>query len=74
MVVAERLRKRVETYDFPSADGGAPLHVTISVGVTEFDAESAYAPTEIIRAADRALYQSKEKGSNRVSAAAPKAG
>jgi diguanylate cyclase (GGDEF)-like protein len=67
LVVAERLRKRVEGYEFPSInDGGGALHVTISVGVTEFDAESAYAPTEIIREADRALYQSKEHGRNRV--------
>jgi diguanylate cyclase (GGDEF)-like protein len=64
LVVAERLRKRVEGHEFPGNDG--PLHVTISVGVTEFDAESAYAPTEIIRDADRALYQSKEHGRNMV--------
>jgi diguanylate cyclase (GGDEF)-like protein len=67
LVVAERLRKRVEEFEFPaSKDGAGALHVTISVGVTEFDAESAYAPTEIIREADRALYQSKEHGRNRV--------
>ena len=74
LVVAERLRRKVETCDFPSADGGAALHVTISVGVTEFDPESAYAPSEIVRDADRALYQSKEKGRNRVTAAAPRKG
>jgi diguanylate cyclase (GGDEF)-like protein len=71
-VVAERLRKRVETFAFPSSDGGAALHVTISVGVTEFEAESAYAPTEIIREADRALYQSKERGRNMVTVSAPR--
>jgi diguanylate cyclase (GGDEF)-like protein len=71
-VVAERLRKRVETFAFPSSDGGAALHVTISVGVTEFEAESAYAPSEIIREADRALYQSKERGRNMVTVSAPR--
>jgi diguanylate cyclase (GGDEF)-like protein len=71
-VVAERLRKRVETHPFPSFDGGAALHVTISVGVTEFEAESAYAPSEIIREADRALYQSKERGRNMVTVSAPR--
>jgi len=74
LVVAERLRKRVEGFAFPSADGGEPLHVTISVGVTEFDPESAYAPSEIIRDADRALYQSKDKGRNRVTVSAPRKG
>jgi diguanylate cyclase (GGDEF)-like protein len=72
LVVAERLRRKIETFAFPSADGSAPLHVTISVGVTEFDPESAYAPSEIVREADRALYQSKEKGRNRVSVSAPR--
>jgi two-component system, cell cycle response regulator len=72
LVVAERIRKRVETFAFPSANGGSPLHVTISVGVTEFDQESAYAPSEIIREADRALYQSKENGRNRTTVTAPR--
>jgi two-component system, cell cycle response regulator len=72
LVVAERIRKRVETFAFPSANGAEPLHVTISVGVTEFDQESAYAPSEIIREADRALYQSKENGRNRVTVTAPR--
>ena len=74
LVVAERLRKRVETFNFTSLDGGQPLHVTISLGVTEFDAESAYAPSEIIREADRALYQSKEKGRNCVTVNTPRSG
>jgi diguanylate cyclase (GGDEF)-like protein len=64
LVVAERLRRKVEQFRFPG--DSEPLHVTISVGVTEFDAEANYAPTEIIREADRALYQSKDKGRNRV--------
>ena len=74
MVVAERLRRRVEAFGFPSSQGGQPLHVTISVGVTEFDPESAYAPSEIIREADRALYQSKENGRNRVTVSPPRRG
>jgi diguanylate cyclase (GGDEF)-like protein len=71
LVVAERLRKRVETFGFPSSDGGSDLHVTISVGVTEFNADTAYAPAEIIREADRALYRSKEQGRNRVTLSGP---
>jgi len=72
LVVAERLRKKIDTYPFPSSEGGASLHVTISVGVTEFDPESAYAPTEIIRQADRALFKSKEQGRNLVTVSAPR--
>jgi diguanylate cyclase (GGDEF)-like protein len=72
LVVAERLRKRVEKHEFPGEHGS--LHVTISVGVAEFDQESTYAASEIVREADKALYQSKEKGRNRVTAAPVSAG
>ncbi|HUI71244.1 MAG TPA: sensor domain-containing diguanylate cyclase [Spirochaetia bacterium] len=68
LVVAERIRRKIESFAFPNANGGAPLHVTISVGATELDPESAYVPTEIIRDADKALYKSKAEGRNRVSA------
>jgi diguanylate cyclase (GGDEF)-like protein len=72
LVVAERLRRRVEKHDFPGESG--PLHVTISVGVAEFDQEGTYAATEIVREADKALYQSKERGRNRVTSAPAAAG
>ncbi len=62
----EATARRSRRSPFPAPTEAPPLHVTISVGVTEFDPESAYAPSEIIREADRALYQSKEKGRNRV--------
>ncbi len=65
VVVAERLRKVIGGFAFPS--DAEPLHVTISVGVTQFDPEADYAPSEIVRSADKALYQSKERGRNRVS-------
>jgi diguanylate cyclase (GGDEF)-like protein len=72
VVVAERIRRKIETFAFASANGGPPLHVTVSVGVAEFDPETVYAPSEIVRDADRALYQSKEKGRNRVTALEPR--
>jgi len=74
LVVAERIRRKIEGYAFPSANEGPPLHVTISVGVTEFDPETIYAPSEIVREADRALYKSKENGRNQVTVSAPRAG
>jgi diguanylate cyclase (GGDEF)-like protein len=69
LVVAERLRKNIGESGFASEAG--PLHVTISVGVAEYDSEAHYAATEIIRSADKALYQSKENGRNRVSVSPP---
>jgi diguanylate cyclase (GGDEF)-like protein len=42
------------------------VHVTISIGVAE-KTEEFSSPEEVIKAADKALYRSKEKGRNRIS-------
>ncbi|MBN1837050.1 MAG: sensor domain-containing diguanylate cyclase [Spirochaetales bacterium] len=63
-VVAERLRAAVEGFPFSGEDG--PLHVSISVGVAQFKPGRIRSSSELIAEADRALYQSKEMGRNRV--------
>jgi diguanylate cyclase (GGDEF)-like protein len=65
--VAERLRSVIA--DKPFALGPEPLHVTISIGI----AEGAVAPVELLKEADLALYASKRKGRNCVTAAEPRA-
>ena len=63
MAVAERIRKSIEEksimYD------GKKINVTISIGVSSynFDLESA---KSIVERADKALYESKQNGRNRV--------
>ena len=64
-VVAERLRKKIGESRFPCGDGA--IGVTVSLGVTEYSPEADAAAAEIVRAADKALYKSKENGRNRVS-------
>ncbi len=64
VVVAERIRVSVEDYPFPGDEG--PLHVTVSIGVAEFKSEGMHSPSQIIAVADKALYQSKEFGRNRI--------
>jgi len=65
--VAERLRAVVE--EKPFALGPDPLRVTISIGI----AVGALSPADLLKEADLALYASKRKGRNCVTAAAPKA-
>ncbi|OHD13825.1 MAG: hypothetical protein A2086_07560 [Spirochaetes bacterium GWD1_27_9] len=64
-VAAERLRKIVETYNFPGE--GGPFKVTISIGVIEFEKEFVHFNENIIEVVDKALYFSKQNGRNRVS-------
>ncbi|MGQ0604725.1 MAG: GGDEF domain-containing protein [Anaerolineales bacterium] len=65
LIVAEKIRSGAEAYPFPlreSQPGGA---VTVSVGVASFP-EGAADPGSLLEAADRALYQAKHAGRNRV--------
>ncbi|WP_373482237.1 diguanylate cyclase [Acetobacterium sp.] len=57
--LAERLRQAVATHLFTKA-----AQVTISLGVSAYKIDSS--PETIVSRADRALYQAKEKGRNRV--------
>jgi diguanylate cyclase (GGDEF)-like protein len=64
MVVAERIRRAVESHAMPGPDGSL-LQVTISLGVAVFPAHAAD-PERLVAAADAALYDSKHNGRNRV--------
>lgn len=63
VVIAERLRETVENYEFVL--GSQIVHVTVSAGVAAFP-EDADTPKELVEKADRAMYEAKEKGRNRV--------
>jgi diguanylate cyclase (GGDEF)-like protein len=64
VVVAERIRREVESLsDTPAAGQSAP--VTVSVGVAHFPRDGKTA-TDLLQAADRAVYQAKAFGRNRV--------
>lgn len=65
--VAERLREKVENFDFPGDEG--PLKVTISMGISQFVPGKIDFNEQIIDLADGALYHSKESGRNKVSIA-----
>ncbi|MCS7253101.1 MAG: sensor domain-containing diguanylate cyclase [Armatimonadota bacterium] len=66
LALAERIRAMVEQTAFESHEG-EKLHITISAGVAAFP-EDAQDEMELIEAADRALYEAKQTGRNRVCA------
>jgi diguanylate cyclase (GGDEF)-like protein len=63
--IAERIRQRVNTTHYPHGKTQPLGRVTISVGVSTFSQIVNNSET-IIAAADRALYQAKSLGKNRV--------
>lgn len=64
--VASRIRKQVEAYPFSGQK--EPLHVTISLGVAEYDKARDKTPEDLIKRVDVALYKAKKSGRNRVAA------
>jgi len=61
---AERIRERVEAYRFDSLPVPAELRPTISIGVAVLSGSDAM--QDLVARADRALYQAKAEGKNRV--------
>ena len=61
MVVAERLRQRIEARHHD----GVREAVTVSIGLAAYP-DDASSCTDLIRAADQALYASKHQGRNRI--------
>jgi diguanylate cyclase (GGDEF)-like protein len=61
MSVAEKLRRSVESWQFP----GVPSTVTISAGAAAFP-DHGTSRDELVRAADTGLYAAKQAGRNRV--------
>ncbi|CAG1009523.1 Phytochrome-like protein cph2 [Burkholderiales bacterium] len=66
VIVAERIRAAVETLALPHARSEVSPKVTVSIGVASLDPTRSSPPTELIAAADAALYAAKMQGRNRV--------
>jgi len=62
-ILAERLRQKVEHYPF--GHESESIKVTVSIGVSEF-AEAMREAQELLNRADRAMYEAKLGGKNRV--------
>ena len=64
--LAELLRSSVEQLALPHAGRGNGAHVTLSFGVTGDIPEPGCSTTQYLNTADKALYQAKQAGRNRV--------
>jgi diguanylate cyclase (GGDEF)-like protein len=72
MAVAERIRRGVESIVLKSGDGSTPA-ASVSIGVALFPGHGRNA-SDLLAAADRAVYQAKALGRNRVCAFADREG
>ncbi len=70
-VVAERIRKRIESLEFIYTEKGKNeiVKTTISIGIARYNSNLDFVPEDLIKRADAALYVAKESGRNRVSIA-----
>jgi len=66
--IAERVRCAVESEPFKIDASGRALPITVSIGLAERGSEAN--PDALVRRADKALYDSKSAGRNRVTASA----
>ena len=61
-IVAERIRKAVDSLRIKYEDNW--IHFTMSIGIASFQTEDGTASDELIKRADRAMYQAKKQGRN----------
>jgi diguanylate cyclase (GGDEF)-like protein len=62
--IAERIRRTVE--NTPVGLGESQIHLTISLGISNFPIHRAKSKEELVKMADLALYEAKRGGRNRV--------
>ncbi|MDA3941480.1 MAG: diguanylate cyclase [Spirochaetia bacterium] len=67
-LVAERIRERIESLEFPYTEQGKNevVKTTISTGIARYNGGIDFVPEDLIKRADSALYKAKEGGRNRV--------
>ncbi len=71
-VLAERIRETLAAHPFTSAwRAGLDRRFELSIGVASLDDVVIHTPEALIQAADRALYQAKADGRNRVARSLP---
>ncbi len=65
MIIAERIRSTVQNSFFSNAQGQRDIQMTISIGVASYP-DGVKTLEQLIEKADKALYEAKSNGRNRV--------
>ena len=63
---AERLRQAMATLAMKHANSPVAAHVTLSIGVAQFDPETTDRFDQLLQRADQALYRAKSQGRDRI--------
>lgn len=66
LAIAESMRQKIEEIALPHAHSDIAAHVTVSLGVSAVIPDIGAEASTLLDAADRALYQAKRAGRNRV--------
>ncbi len=66
MKIAKRIQKNVIQLNIPHDHSPIAGVVTLSLGISSLIPTSGYKPADLIKAADKALYEAKDKGRNQV--------
>ena len=69
IAVAEHVRAQIHTLQLPHAASPVADHITLSFGVSSSEHPSVASAADMIRAADRALYDAKHHGKSRIASA-----
>ena len=64
--VAQKMRLAIKQLKLPSANQKVSQYVTISLGVTSVVPSQKTSPRQLLDEADKALYQAKKQGRDRV--------
>lgn len=65
MIIAERIHSAIDKYHFETGSEHPPQKITLSLGVATFP-NHAHSKSELIQSADKALYEAKRSGKNKV--------